>query len=337
MTAPAQTDTGDKEEKAVQGGTSQSSTPMDALESQKIVLDLIRKALYAGGYKPRPAKNGMLKEIGWHLWMSNVLVSWSEHFVKEVGLGLDPCPEISRTPTEAEKEALLMWIQMDQKAKTIIQQGLSIEHKKLIQGATTAHEMYEKLARNFAKDAQLSAAIALSEVCGHKWDPQFSTFDENLQYLQSQIEDLRQHEGTKDELIDLIHSVSILNSLPLEWESVQSAIFNRDKIELDNVIFTTRQHAQAMGKGNGGLGAKTKGKAKKRKASVGPCENCKKPGHTKASCWAKGGGNEGGGPKMNKFGNGSSSDAGKSEKKRKSAYTITADDGDDDFYATARN
>lgn len=330
MTAPAQTDTGDKEEKAVQGGTSQSSTPMDALESQKIVLDLIRKALYAGGYKPRPAKNGMLKEIGWHLWMSNVLVSWSEHFVKEVGLGLRPCPAISQSPTEAEKEALLMWFQMDQKAKTIIQQGLSIEHKKLIQGATTAHGMYEKLARNFAKDAQLSAAIALSEVCGHKWAPQSSTFDENLQYLQSQIEDLRQHEGTKDELIDLIHSVAILNSLPPEWEleSVRSAIFNRDKIELDNVIFTARQlEHQAR--------AKTKGKAKKGKASVRPvtCENCKKPGHTKASCWAKGGGNEGGGPKNNKFGNGpgsSTSDAGKSEKKRKSAYTITADDDDDD-------
>ena len=32
------------------------------------------------------------------------------------------------------------------------------------------------------------------------------------------------------------------------------------------------------------------------------CENCKKPGHSKLRCWAKGGGAEGQGPTYNRFG-----------------------------------
>lgn len=271
MTSPTGSET-DKDAKAAQDAS--QSNQMDEIERQKIGIDLIKKALYGGGsYKPQPAKNGQLKEIGWDVWMSNVLVAWSEHFVREVGLGLDPCPKISKLPTEEERESLLMWNQMDQKAKTIIQQGLSMEHIKLIQGARTSHEMYRKLARNFAKDAQLSPAMALSEVCVHKWDPQSSTFDENLQYIQGQIEDLRQYPGTKEELIDLIQAVAILNSLPPEWESIRSAIYNTANIELENVILTARRHAQATGSGNGdqalaikvkGL-AKAKGKAKKGK------------------------------------------------------------------------
>lgn len=337
MTSPTGSET-DKDAKAAQDAS--QSNQMDEIERQKIGIDLIKKALYGGGsYKPQPAKNGQLKEIGWDVWMSNVLVAWSEHFVREVGLGLDPCPKISKLPTEEERESLLMWNQMDQKAKTIIQQGLSMEHIKLIQGARTSHEMYRKLARNFAKDAQLSPAMALSEVCVHKWDPQSSTFDENLQYIQGQIEDLRQYPGTKEELIDLIQAVAILNSLPPEWESIRSAIYNTANIELENVILTARRHAQATGSGNGdqalaikvkGL-AKAKGKAKKGKTV---CENCKKTGHTKASCWSKGGGNEGGGPNKNKFGDGTSGDTGKESKKGKSAYTVTADDDDDDFSAS---
>src|SRR5260370_1097008 len=38
-------------------------------------------------------------------------------------------------------------------------------------------------------------------------------------------------------------------------------------------------------------------KKKKGKKRDVECENCHKKGHTKAQCWAKGGGNEGGGPK----------------------------------------
>src|SRR5258708_16155420 len=37
-------------------------------------------------------------------------------------------------------------------------------------------------------------------------------------------------------------------------------------------------------------------KKKKGKKRDVECENCHKKGHTKAQCWAKGGGNEGGGP-----------------------------------------
>ena len=32
------------------------------------------------------------------------------------------------------------------------------------------------------------------------------------------------------------------------------------------------------------------------------CENCKKPGHSKSRCWAKGGGAKGQGPTYNRFG-----------------------------------
>ena len=55
---------------------------------------------------------------------------------------------------------------------------------------------------------------------------------------------------------------------------------------------------------------KKKGKGKSKKAKVDNkalnadsdfmCHNCKKPGHKKADCWAKGGGKEGQGPRQKK-------------------------------------
>ena len=75
---------------------------------------------------------------------------------------------------------------------------------------------------------------------------------------------------------------------------------------------------------------KGKGKSNKRKAddkalnadSEIICHNCKRKGHKKADCWAKGGGKEGQGPRQKK-----------SKKKTKAATVAAVDDNDKELFA----
>jgi hypothetical protein len=76
------------------------------------------------------------------------------------------------------------------------------------------------------------------------------------------------------------------------------------------------------------LSAKTQKKKGKRKDIE--CFNCHKKGHTKAECWAAGGGNKGGGHKKNK-----KSGDDKDKKSGKKAEVATAEDSQQDIEAWA--
>src|SRR5882762_8113715 len=80
-------------------------------------------------------------------------------------------------------------------------------------------------------------------------------------------------------------------------------------------------HTKRAGKGKAGK------KKHERKSSTDSendevCDNCDKPGHTKAECWSKGGGKEGQGPKQKKS---------KKEKKSESAVVAVKENNDELF------
>ena len=80
-------------------------------------------------------------------------------------------------------------------------------------------------------------------------------------------------------------------------------------------------HAKRKGKGKA-TQAKGDEKALNADSDV-VCHNCKKKGHKKADCWAKGGGKEGQGPKQKK----------EKGKKSKTATVAAVDDDDKELFA----
>lgn len=73
---------------------------------------------------------------------------------------------------------------------------------------------------------------------------------------------------------------------------------SKDKLTLNNVVTTlkrTQRHFKTETQTETALALRAKGKpkAKGREKGKSKCENCKKPGHSREQCWAKGGGREG--------------------------------------------
>lgn len=279
-------------------GSSYSNTKPEG--AADITLKRIRKALYsAENYKPLELEIGLLKNLGWGLWSENLRMAWADHWIEDVGTGAYPMPTATSESTEEEVEEVARWLLMNAKAITILKRGITLEHNHLINGLETAAEMYRVLKARFEKYTELAAADAFTALGGNRWDPGSTSFEENLCYIQGQINLLRCFKGNRDELIDLLHSVIILNSLPDEWDSVKATLYSMDKIELSTVIRTTKRMDQAGVNGNGltdtTLASKVKGKGKpKPKGGMSSggirCKNCKKMGHIKANCWARGGG-----------------------------------------------
>lgn len=279
-------------------GSSYSNTKPEG--AADITLKRIRKALYsAENYKPLELEIGLLKNLGWGLWSENLRMAWADHWIEDVGTGAYPMPTATSESTEEEVEEVARWLLMNAKAITILKRGITLEHNHLINGLETAAEMYRVLKARFEKYTELAAADAFTALGGNRWDPGSTSFEENLCYIQGQINLLRCFKGNRDELIDLLHSVIILNSLPDEWDSVKATLYSMDKIELSTVIRTTKRMDQAGVNGNGltdtTLASKVKGKGiPKPKGGMSSggirCKNCKKMGHMKANCWARGGG-----------------------------------------------
>lgn len=246
-------------------GSSNSNTKPEG--AADITLKRIRKALYsAENYKPLELEIGLLKNLGWGLWSENLRMAWAEHWIEDVGTGAYPMPTVTSESTEEEVEEVARWLLMNAKAITILKRGITLEHNHLINGLETAAEMYRVLKARFEKYSELAAADAFTALGGNRWDPGSASFEENLCYIQGQIHLLRCFKGNRDELIDLLHSVIILNSLPDEWDSVKATLYSMDKIELSTVIRTTKRMDQAGVNGNGltdtTLASKVKGKGK---------------------------------------------------------------------------
>ena len=101
-------------------------------------------------------------------------------------------------------------------------------------------------------------------------------------------------------------------------EDSQHRVINNERTQNSDQALAA--HVKRKGKGKA---TRAKGDEKALKAdSDVVCHNCKKKGHKKADCWAKGGGKEGQGPKQKK---------GKG-KKSKTATVAAVDDNDKELF-----
>ena len=116
---------------------------------------------------------------------------------------------------------------------------------------------------------------------------------------------------------------SIAASAEMSGTAVSSAIVV--KLAMDEYDQRTLQSRKAQDEA---FTADSQKKRKGKKRDV-ECENCHKKGHTKAQCWAKGGGNEGGRPKRK----GKDDDKKEGDKGAKSAAAITKDEPDIEAWA----
>jgi hypothetical protein len=103
-------------------------------------------------------------------------------------------------------------------------------------------------------------------------------------------------------------------------EEAQHRVINDERSK--NSEQALAAHGKRKGKGKADRG-KGKDKALNADSDI-TCHNCKKPGHKKADCWAKGGGKEGQGPKQKK---------GKSTAKSETATVAAVDDDDKEMFA----
>ena len=102
-------------------------------------------------------------------------------------------------------------------------------------------------------------------------------------------------------------------------EEAQHRVINNERTQNSDQALAT--HAKRKGKGKA---TRAKGDEKTLNADSNVvCHNCKKKGHKKADCWAKGGGKEGQGPKQKK---------GKG-KKSEMATVVVVDDNDKELFA----
>ena len=133
----------------------------------------------------------------------------------------------------------------------------------------------------------MAATYAIQSMFLYRWDSDSQQLEELLAIMQSHVNDLRKFQGNVQDLMDLLHALALINSLPESWSQTVNVLMSKDKTELENVITTLKRTAHHLQIGIAAEAAnsvqhKAKGKGKAAKAnSKLKCSNCAKSGHTK--------------------------------------------------------
>ncbi|THH02718.1 hypothetical protein EW145_g6710, partial [Phellinidium pouzarii] len=278
-------------------------------------------------YKPMNYKVEFLSNENYPMWRIKTAQALCEHLVYEVGTGLSPLPVPMDpvNPTADELKSNLIWHRMNARARGLILERVTNKHVHLIEGTSTSRDVWRRIEQHFMKDAAMGPAYAIQSLFTHKWDDSSSSLEENLAYVQDKVNELRKFQGNLDDLMNLLHALAIIQSLPSTWSQTVSVLMSKDNTDLENVITTLKRtaHHNAADAGESALALKTKGRVAKPK-SIKKCTNCGKTRHTKEMCWALGGGAAGKGPSGNKFGSGAA------DQKGKTINAVVADDSDSD-------
>lgn len=286
-------------------------------------------------FRPMNYKVEYLSDQNHALWRMKLLTLWKEHGLLNVAIGKEKHPNSMLTTTgtsttdAALSEQIDIWERKDGRASMLLLERINNTHTHLIENAETCAEKWKRIETQYLKDATLSPAYAIQAMFTHAWDSSTQSLEENLGYIQAKVNDLRKFRGDVAELMDLLHSLALIQSLPDSWSQTVNVLMLKDSLELDNVITTlkrTQRHFETENQTETALAvrAKGKGKVKGEKREKKKCDNCKRSGHTRDYCWAKGGGREGQGPASNKYGNG------KSDEKTSNTKTVNLVDDDDD-------
>ena len=171
-----------------------------------------------------------------------------------------------------------------------------------IKGKTRAKDVWDVLKELFEGRSQMIVVDLRRKLQAMKCGE-----DEDVRAHFDKVADIREQLAAMGTTIpDNEYGSILLGSVPASYESVTSAMSTTAKLtrtaltpDMVTSLVTDEYDCHVLKKPKEGqeeaLGANA-GKGKKSKKDV-ECFNCKKKGHMKSDCWAKGGGKEGQGPK----------------------------------------
>ncbi|CCO30981.1 hypothetical protein RSOLAG1IB_12702 [Rhizoctonia solani AG-1 IB] len=238
----------------------------------------------------------------------------------EIAEGTDEPPE-QLTEAEAREDSkvsgyqdqLAKWKKRDREAYAQITLNMEDEAMADVMRTRTARDAWKKVIERWEGKGVQSLSFLYQQLTTAKIeeDEDIATAFNNIRSLAKKMETLG------EPISDLMLAQMMMTALPPSYSVVTSVIQTTNQasaVNPDMVQDTVLAEEERRRKGSGGLSAmfsqhlskskQSNGKSsnkKKNKKDKGPaCLNCGKGGHSKAECWAKGGGAEGTGPHQRK-------------------------------------
>lgn len=243
----------------------------------------------------------------------------------------------SEKEIEEKEEKLEEYARKQHAARYIIQSSVSLRLASVLRKCKTAAEMWETVE----SDATTKSHMYIIDLEAELQAMKCQEGDDVRAHLNGMVEQRDKLAGMGHDIDDLKFSNFILSSMPLSYRMFLSAItkaatFTGRPINPGDLIrviqeeahyreYTDKTSGAVPLNANASTSKPRTGKSNGDKSDV-KCHNCKKVGHYKADCWAKGGGKEGQGPGSKKSGKKNES-AKKDEKRDESANTTTLPNG----------
>jgi len=192
----------------------------------------------------------------------------------------------------------------DLKVRSFLMNKLGNEALQLVTDSATALQMMAVLETQYASNSVQAMVSRFDRLLDmeYKGGSEIST---HIATMTSLVNQLKQN-GELD--WNQLFAVLLLRSMPKspEWNGIVLALKTQEASTLtrDRVCHTLIERANELyGNGKSGVKAETPQKTafqtgKDTRARI--CDNCGKTGHDRPRCWAKGGGDEGGGPRQRK-------------------------------------
>ena len=251
----------------------------------------------------------LLKAHNWMPWKRRMLAVLRDLGLEKYIASDATAPESADQSnlTTEEIKAQSKWRGGDVKARTRIELAIGDSEMIHISGAESAREMWDQLTMVKESKGRLGVLATRRALYRATAEEGFEMV-EHISKLRKLQEELHLMENkVPDEDFVMI----LITSLPESWDQYTSAYLgssgNKPTLKLHKLIAILLEEdrrrrgrnsdtasgvaMQAKNPSRGGRGSDSK------RTETRECFNCKKKGHIKEDCWAKGGGQEGQGPK----------------------------------------
>ncbi|TPX60857.1 DNA-directed DNA polymerase [Chytriomyces confervae] len=198
-------------------------------------------------------------------------------------------------PVASKAEELKEWLAIDEQAMGKIVERVLPKFYEHLREASTAQEMITTVKNITASDEANLLFRTQTMFRGLK----MKEGGDVVNHI-AKLEEYRRILGKLVSEPDMINQV--MRSLPKSWENVLPAIRAQTSLMTNYRDFKGKTISEYEMRADSNETEPSRGVARQAKQSTtrfkGECNNCRKPGHKKTHCWAKGGDKEGQGPRQ---------------------------------------
>lgn len=196
----------------------------------------------------------------------------------------------------AYNKELEAWYAKDEKAKEILTRSLDERHHDMIRSCKYARKIWETIMTLYEQKTGTSVLLAQREFHEIKWTPTDTVlgFFGRLRTVANKLEALG------SEVAETLIISKIISEAPVEYsalkESWEVSLLSGVQLNLDSLLgqmVRVERQKNQMKPAEPKTSPGDQGSAylnRERKPFEGECFNCGKKGHSKAKCWAPGGG-----------------------------------------------